>query len=510
MTDIEGLKYRMNENQLLFRRQFLFTPIACNVLSHWPSVQIGDHYLYAHPDLELTFHSSSEKHVQVALLGYMLDPHSFSKSNSDILNQIVNLIEEPQQLHKLLNFMTGRYVLIIKKVSDINIYHDPCGLRTVYYTDYKGMIVAGSQPLILNQVIPINGGNRLKTYLQSKYVRDNIEHWLPSGISLYEDVNHLIPNHYLTCSSCRQIRYWPNEKLPRRNLDDVIVDSSNLLRNLMKAAEKRYKLALTVTAGLDTRIVLGACKDIAQKLFCYTLIYRGMDHSSNDIKIPKELANNLNLDHHLIDCHQKVDLEFRKIYEQNSSPSHFNDWGKIANGVIKRYPANRISVKGNCSEILRCFYYKYGNHQPIKKFDQIVDLEKGWSEIPFVKKQIEIWFSEAINVAAHADIDILDLFYWEHRMGSWQAQSQLEWDIVQEVYTPFNHRELIELMIGVDKKFRCSPKYVLYEMIIDALWPETMMQPVNPPSIKSRILNGLNNIGLYDPVKRLYQKISKK
>ena len=100
---------------------------------------------------------------------------------------------------------------------------------------------------------------------------------------------------------------------------------------------------------------------------------------------------------------------------------------------------------------------------------------------------------------------MFDLFYWEHRMGSWQAQSQLEWDIVQEVYSPFNHRGLLELMLSISTNLRSAPNYSLYKMIIQLLWPEVMRQPLNPATTKDRLKDFLNYIGVYKIVRRVYK-----
>ena len=164
-------------------------------------------------------------------------------------------------------------------------------------------------------------------------------------------------------------------------------------------------------------------------------------------------------------------------------------------------------MKGNCSEIARCRYYKDGTHEPIMSPDQIIALVDGWHTIKFVRDQISAWFDRACEVATETNMDILDLFQWEHRMGSWQAQSQLEWDIVQETYTPYNHRGLMELMLGTPTKLRSAPNYTLYRMMYKVLWPEVMRQPVNPMTAKQRLQNMLKHIGMYKIARTAYKRI---
>jgi hypothetical protein len=106
---------------------------------------------------------------------------------------------------------------------------------------------------------------------------------------------------------------------------------------------------------------------------------------------------------------------------------------------------------------------------------------------PFAARHFGLWLDEASPVARQNRVDILDLFYWEQRMGSWQAMSQLEWDIVQEEFTPFNCRELLSLMLGVDERYRKPPGYAFHRQIIRNLWPETLKEPINPKPLEAKL-----------------------
>ena len=79
------------------------------------------------------------------------------------------------------------------------------------------------------------------------------------------------------------------------------------------------------------------------------------------------------------------------------------------------------------------------------------------------------------------NIHILDLFYWEHWAGNFAAMSQAEWDIVQEVFTPYNCRRLLTNMLSVDERLRDHDETVFYRELINELWPEVLSEPINPP-----------------------------
>jgi hypothetical protein len=130
-----------------------------------------------------------------------------------------------------------------------------------------------------------------------------------------------------------------------------------------------------------------------------------------------------------------------------------------------------------------------------------------------VCEQVANWYNKTKTVSEASGIDILDLFYWEHRMGSWQAQSQLEWDIVQEAYTPFNHRGLLETMLSTPSRYRCAPDYSLYKEICKLLWPRVLEEPINPPapeSVKERLKRHIDRVGLGEVARSIYMCFTKK
>ncbi|MBH8566462.1 hypothetical protein I8748_30650 [Nostoc sp. CENA67] len=501
----------MTYKDLLFRRQFLITPDRCEELEHWQHKTLGKFHIYAHPDIELNVIDENHEKPKMALIGYMIDPNFPEQTNIDILRSIYNSINSIDGICKYLYDMAGRFVLVIDDPKDTFIFHDACGLRSVFYTQEGKSTYIGSQPLVFKYVMPIKYDERFHIYNESKYKKSNIEHWIPSGCSLFKDIFHLVPNHYLRLSTFEQVRYWPNKELQDEPLEYVAGKVSELLERLMKAGNYRFSLAFSLTAGFDSRTLLSACKAIAPDIYFYTLQYRKLTLLAHDIAIPNKLLGSLGYDHHVIDCRKKTDPSFAQVYALNTPISHNNDWGDIAYGMmVGGYPSDRIAVKGNCSEAGRSYYRTLyettGNHQPLETPEQIIDLiQRGWYEIPFVCEQIRDWYNQTKPVSEVSGIDILDLFFWEHRMGSWQAQSQLEWDLVQEVYTPFNHRRLLEIMLSTPIKYRRAPEHLLHKEICKTLWPQVLEQPINPPSpVKDWFKNNFERLGLEKVARIIY------
>ncbi|HET7819529.1 MAG TPA: hypothetical protein VFL70_09500 [Bacteroidia bacterium] len=469
----------MTMDKLTYAKQFLLSPLLTNELVSWNHTIIGVYNLYSHPDLDITQLASNNKLVELILIGFVVDPHNPEYSNKDILSVLSHDVSISSIAEKLYHY-AGRFVLIVKDGEKYSIFHDPCGLRSVFYTKYEEKIFAASQPLLLKKVIPLQEGARYKKFYASSYIKSDIEYYLPTGCSLFEGVYQLTPNHYFDFNSFSSIRYWPTAMLKRQDIHEAVEKMGILLRKIILAYHKRFKLALPITAGYDSRVVLSACKPIAGDIFFYTLQYRDLKEDSTDIKVPKKLLTKLGYQHHIINCNKAIDPAFAEIYKNNSDISHLNDWGYIAYGMKGQIPHDRVVIKGNCAEIARCAYYMSGKKENIQNASQILSMEPGWNQHEFIVESISNWLKDIKKIENNFGYDVVDMFYWEQRLGNWQAQSQLEWDIVQEAITPFNHRELLDIGLGVDNKYKCKPHFYLFPMIAEYLWKETLSEPINP------------------------------
>jgi hypothetical protein len=294
-------------------------------------------------------------------------------------------------------------------------------------------------------------------------------------------------------------------------LETSVRVSADLLTRLMLAANFRYKLGFFMTAGWDSRLLLAAAKKIAGRIFAYTMLLEHMTEQHHDVAIPKSISKNSEgIVWELIDCNTKADPEFYRLCTQSVDFFH-EESAKIIFAITKHFPQDMLAVKGNCSEIARCMYYIYGSHDDIVSPSQLAALEPGWEKVPFIVEYLGQWLRSAVPICMDTNMDILDLFYWEHRMGSWLPQSWLEKDIAQESFSPYNCRTLLTMMLGVPTKYRRAWDYRLYQRMIKYLWPELSNWPINPKTLSFTkklelyLHQLLLNLGIYSYVRRLYR-----
>jgi hypothetical protein len=438
-------------------------------------------HFYVHPETPVCVAqvSTLAGERDAIVVGHLFDPSHPDRSNEAVLKASLEFDGSFLAFLRVLSRLEGRFALIAHLYGSWYVFHDPCGLRSLYYLRRSREVYLASDPALLALVLDLELSQFGRRFSHSAYRQSCVEYWLPSGMTMYSEVERLVPNHFLDCDSGEQVRFWPHDAIEQREPKEVAYEVAEGLSERIIAACRRMSVALPLTAGWDSRVLLAASRRVIDSIFVYTLLYRDVDHASVDVEVPNALSKRLGFKHHTIDCKSIPDPQFISTYMGNSCLSH-HDWGIIANGLLKGFPQGRVALKGNCSEIARCFYWKYGAHPPIESVEALLAFEPGWREMGEISGNLDRWLRQATNVCQATNIDILDLFYWEQRMGSWQAQGQLEWDIAQDVLTPYNSRELLSLMLSVSSKNRAAPDYVLYRKILEESWPEVLAIPINP------------------------------
>jgi hypothetical protein len=480
---------RSASSSLRFSRQFLVTPRTAE-LAGWRHHPVSSHNVYAHPKLSVTVHEASAG-LTLVLLGFAIDPDHPEHDDRAVLAALGDAWERGEEL-PFLDRLSGRFALFAFLAEDIQIHIDATGTRTVEYMWTGDEFHAASQTYLLAEVVPLHETGRAEEFRASSYARSDREAFLPAGTTLYEGVERLVPNHRLSVVGRSQQRVWPRGPISRTSLADAGAFAADQLTAAIVAASQRFPLSLPVTAGYDSRTLLAAAPaSLRGSLHVYTLLYRHLTRLSADVAIPARLARRLGLTHHRIVCREMPDRSWREIYSRNSPLAHYDDWGVIAGGLLAGHPGDRVALKGNASEIVRRYYWHGGEAPSLREPSDVLALQPGWTELPFAVASIEEWFETAAPVAAETGVPLDALFYWEHRCGSWQAQSQLEWDIAQEVFTPFGNRRMLARLLGVPSGDIGEDGTALLREIMAVADADVLRLPFNPSTPWFRTLDVL-------------------
>ena len=480
-----------NSERLRFRSQFVLGPDYVNFLPHfWKKIKIDRNlFLTIHPDLNCSFMKSGNN--SLILIGHILDPDNPSHNNEDILSDLLfNSFDNFNTLIERTFTLGGRWILIVKLGEDIILFNDASGLRQVFYTDINstGSLWCASQPGLIADILGLAIDGEAHDFIK-KIEPINKEYWWPGNSSPFKEIKHLLPNHYIHLNTGAVNRYWPNKKLNRLSLNMAVERISRILKGLACSMYNRFDLALSITAGLDSRVVLASFKDFYKDITCITLKEQGMSRWSADIRVPKTMLSALGVNHDIVNVSPTIDDIYSSIFKNNVAYAH-DIWLKDAYAIFNYNRNEKVAVVGSVSEIGRCFY-KSSRYSGGKLTGSILSSMTKMNGNHFAATSFNKWLKSIENLF---DYNLLDLFYWEQRVGNWLAMCQLEFDLAwKDIFSPFNCRELIVSMLSVDEEFRSPPHYKLHKGLILNLWPELLDYPINPPDrillLKKKVSN---------------------
>lgn len=465
--------------RLLFRRQFLMSPDDVTGFPGWSRRTIAGKYrLVAHPDLQVTHVEAGGK--SITLLGYMLDPEHVSASNARILGDLLDQLERSADAAAITARLGGRWVIVVHDGGRTLLFHDAAGLRQTYFTasplSARDLTVCASQPGLIADRLGLSPDPEALDYIASLGDSDFGAYYLPGDTSPYQEIRALLPNHFLDLSSGRPERYWPTHNLPAVPYAEALTESVRSLRGFFDAAYHRHPIAVSMTAGWDSRLILALSRHARQDTFYFTITYPYLAEDSRDAAVPAKLLRKLGLAHHLIPYPRAIDPSFRVIAKRNTA-SLERPYCADAQALYDLVPGDRVCVTGDVAEVVKAHFRFPGRPTEQVTASDLAAYCPGPSH-PFALKALESWLSGARQQDA---IDIGDLFCWEYMAGRWQALIRAQFDLVHESFAPLNCRALLCTMLAAEERHRMGPEFQLFRDIMERLWPDVLLMPINPP-----------------------------
>jgi len=469
--------------RLTFRRQFFWGKQKIEG-PYWNIHEFGpDSFLSCHSDLDLEIKHQGDK--SLAILGICYDPFAPSRTCADIAEKLVTDCNHQDDLITLSASLAGRWVILFIHNHDAFLFNDPCGFRSVYYSDLGA---CGSDPNILKHILPLETDNNtnLKAFLADPRYEIDESAWVGPK-TLYKDCAHLLPNHVLNLNTFKTKRFFPTTRIKPLPIPEIIDEATNILKGSIEALLNRSEIFIPLTAGWDSRVLLAASRQFKDKINFYIDTLGILPNDHPDIVIAQTLAETFDLKFSVIDSSTTVPDWFLEILNQNISRArNLPKTRTIYNKSGKTF----LNVNGNVSEICRNFFdshFDLGTDFSAEKLNTI------FSEKNSIYSQniLEEWLSSFDQTQGY---HVLDLLYWEQRLGNWGAHFPAEQDISIEEVSPFNCRQLLTSLLASPRSLRTYPNYPLYKMLIKAMWPETLSLPINPIPFPQKVRHFLSSV----------------
>ena len=478
---------------ILFRKQFLLTKESGFPLDSWNSFSISDYTLYYHPELTISYKKEAEK--ELYLIGYLFGHESSTQDNQEIISKILRSACSIDEVIKDSDAFTGQFAVIFKQHDQLYIFNDACAQREVYYTTDCSTI--GSQISLMEKVTRLeeNDNKEALEFYNSPFFQSKRVFLL--GETHKKNVKHLKANHLLNINKKSEVRFFPFETLVNRNLNETAEEAAAMLKGYIRAASYRYKLAVPITAGYDSRVLFGA--SLEEDCIFFVFKHRKLTENHPDIVIPGRLLKRTGKKLDILTYRKEVTSEFESLHRNSIDFYRPDQTAIIFNGYLKLLNGYMV-LNGNVAETARNFYGNFKNLQG-KDLAFITKVEA----YPYAIKLYDEWLAKSQSIFIAHNYHTMDMFYWEERMSNWAAKGKTEAVLGTEMFSPFNSRKLISLLLSVDRKYRETQTNKLFNHILFSLSPELLKEPVNPDrKTKSIIL--MKKLGIYN----LYRKLGMK
>lgn len=467
----------------LYKNQYYVSDVELHDSRQLVKLAFGNLHVYSHPPLNVSFRGY--RSTRVLLLGYALDPLKPQETTEDIVLSIAETCDTTEALFRRLQLLSGRFVLLYRNGVDFIALNDACGLRQLYYYAQPGCTILTSSIRMFIDV----AGSELQT---SRLKQDFIElsdyefnecAWFGDR-SIDDRLMKVLPNHFVNMSA-KTVHRIPvyHETLVRP--ESIVEYSSAVLEGSIGGIVKRYQAIQPLTAGWDSRLLLAASKHVKDRVQYYVIdpdpASRNTRHP--DVWVPRRLSAQLGIKCEVV-LPDEVKEEFVATYGKEHVFPRMTKVQELQYHYDNNADRGVIRVSGIGGEIIRCFYGVTKHNCDARMLASF----SGYSmKSQFVIHEIDRWLDGAREYCEQYNVPLLDLFYWEQRMGNWGALYPFEQDIAIEEFCPFCNRNLILSMWMVDSRKRSAPGYSMFREIIQSLWAETLAEPLNPGGVISYV-----------------------
>lgn len=465
-------------------------------LPEWRRTTVGEHFkLTTHPALCLAQERDGDR--ELTLLGNLLDPINPDATNTDILRALLVHDTRASLLDASARY-GGRWLLIAARGSDVFLFPDALGLRQAFYTDpaRTGSVWVMSQPGIGEELLGLTPDAQALAYIDTQTFRCTHEYRWPGAASPFEGLKHLLPNHWLDLSTGQAHRYWPAAPLAPLSVDAAVDQLMVLMPGLIRAAVARYDVVLSLTAGIDSRMVLAAARGVMDRVRVMSLRQGRQPDRHPDIEVPARLLGRLGIGHDVVRAPATMSPEFALNFKRNTHQAH-DHYGHDAEALLKRYGRAYAAITGSGAEVARS---PFSDKLPYQKNIHITPETLAWLEYDSVHPFLVSHFADWLRGAQPPHIKPLDLFEWEQG-STWLSMVQLEFDVAwQDIFTPFNCRAVLNTFLAVNERYRTQHGAKLCHAFIERAWPELLREPINPHKRSGQIKEAwteLKAIGKY-------------
>lgn len=458
-----------------------------DIITKGSKLNIGKYNLYYSNDMDIT--TLEKEDSQLIALGYLLDIRNGDLTDEEILNNL----SVSSDIDRELDYINGRYVLIVNKNDKLAMHTDASALLPINYAANQKVI--SSHDILIEEILKQNN-------IDVKYVRDELKGSF--DFTRFEDIFKFNPSLKLNLNTWEFERYYPRKEIVEKSIDIIIKELEIYFNEMIKWLKKSNQdIILTLTGGYDSRVSMALTNSFSEKVEYITYLHPNLSRLSEraqeiydiDMYITKTIGTNVNVNHTMVNLadYNLKDVERKNALQTLQSAHSFSLIDYFRN---ERKFNKAIHIKSTVYGMGKSDFPLKKNHNPetykeMSEFIHGVSKEaiklKDYNEIitDYYKRNHH---TEGVGKGRH----YFEIFHLESRMGNWHSNVTQETDPELLDFIFVNTRRIIDLLQSPSIQERKDK--VLYKSLIYKYWPALHFIGVNEKTINidyDKI--GLNN-----------------
>lgn len=468
-------KFRMYPNGFLFTTNNLN---AEDKFEHYKRQTILNNYNYYYDNnSEKIIYEKQDNFIIIHGIFVHLTSYgeNITKESPQILLKLY--INDKEKFLESLNFIGGRFIIIVGNLNNYEVYTDASSTRSVFYSNLNNTIMSH-----------VNMMREFYDVKENTLYGINEEYSISWDVTKYDDLKSINPNHAYNSANGKVCRYFPRNKNIYETKSDI--EKMELFEYLWKQqithfSSKHSNVIFSLTGGADSRLSFSLIKEQIQKFkfFTYAPAFTLPENSTpftktlqRDKDIVDQILDVVPLNHrYLIFEEKKKKLTQNQLYILNKNT--YRSHGRfILPHYMYHFPEeNILHIQGYLLEIGRAFWIeKYQYHDNSESIRKIITpkLTKGITDtnkINMVKRDIDSNIKKFKYDQDSFGYHKVDLYYWEMWMGRWMSEVLNESDVCYETLNPFNMRALIDISLSYSYEKRKNQ--YLFDEIINRNFP---------------------------------------
>ena len=412
----------------------------------------------------------SWRRTGILCLGTILDAEHPEGGARGALDRLARALRRSEEAFLgALDTMAGRYALIYETGGRTRVVADAAGTRQVLCYVEDSVQVSSHARLAAR-----NAARAEPRTLRLRF-------GYPGRDTSFRRIDLLVPNTRLRLEDGDVARFWPRRRLRPVSVADAAAEVARLMRNTLRGLAPDHGLAISVTAGLDSRVTLALSQGIDARLFTF---WRTDEVATDgkDLAFAEAVGPDLGRPVEIMRLREMaMPREFVRILDRNTMRPHVRG---LAWGLLTEFARDEpwLHIRSNVSEVGRQFYGTPRVPAPPRGLDLAriaMDPRERFSpkEVFGAIEGFER-FARATGILGCADrVDLASLLYWEHRLASWFANTLVETDVAMGTVSPYNCRRVLELLLSVPAEHRLRSS--VHRRIVATQAPGLTRHPVN-------------------------------